>query len=191
MPKRTLSPKLADTTLAAQVEALQADIDALRAQLAEALLSKAEAEETLRAIQQGEVDAILIERPDGPRTYTLHGADYAYQALVESMNEGALTVDPGGLVLYANRHLAEMLSRPLETLLGAALLAFVAPEDAQALDGLLQASRQGQRVRGEIRLVSQAGARLPTQFAVSPLPIEGLQGASIIVSDLNWRRPVA
>ena len=37
----------------------------------------AEAEETLRAIRNGEVDALAIETATGPQIFTLKGADYA------------------------------------------------------------------------------------------------------------------
>ncbi|HEU0251908.1 MAG TPA: hypothetical protein VFR12_02675, partial [Pyrinomonadaceae bacterium] len=37
-----------------------------------------EAEETLRAIRQGEVDALVIDGPKGEVIYTLTSADYPY-----------------------------------------------------------------------------------------------------------------
>ena len=49
-------------------------VDDLRARLAEA-------EETLRAIRSGEVDAIVVSGPDGNRVFTLEGADTPYRIL--------------------------------------------------------------------------------------------------------------
>ena len=49
-----------------------------------------EAEETLRALRNGEVDAIIAEGPEGDRVYTLKGADEAYRVVVEEMGEGAM-----------------------------------------------------------------------------------------------------
>jgi carbamate kinase len=48
----------------------------------------AEAEETLRAITAGEVDAVVTAGTNGPQVFTLEGADHAYRVLIESMNEG-------------------------------------------------------------------------------------------------------
>ena len=90
----------------------KAEVEALRAHLAEALAAKAEAEETLRAIRQGEVDALLIDGPGGPQTFTLRGADRAYEVLVEGMNEGALTVSPAGLLNTARLLFSSMMSPP-------------------------------------------------------------------------------
>ena len=38
-----------------------------------------EAEETLRAIREGEVDALVIDHPEGEAIYTLTSADYPYR----------------------------------------------------------------------------------------------------------------
>ena len=54
-----------------------------------------EAEETLRAVRSGEVDAIVALGPDGEQVYTLKGADETYRMLVEEMAEGALTLTVG------------------------------------------------------------------------------------------------
>ena len=43
------------------------------------------AEETLRALRSGEVDAIVASGPDGDRVYTLKGADEAYRLMIQSM----------------------------------------------------------------------------------------------------------
>ena len=59
--------------------------------------------------------------PDGDRVFTLKGADQPYRVLVESMNEGAITVTPDGILLYSNRNFADLLGRPLENVMGASL----------------------------------------------------------------------
>jgi hypothetical protein len=46
-----------------------------------------EAEETLRAIRKGEVDAVVVSGPEGEQVYTLKGASQPYRIFVESMNE--------------------------------------------------------------------------------------------------------
>ena len=39
----------------------------------------AEAQETLRAIREGEVDSLIVSTPEGPRVFTLQGADQTYR----------------------------------------------------------------------------------------------------------------
>ena len=51
-----------------------------------------EAEETLRAIRGGEVDALVVDSAEGERIYTLQGADHAYRALIEAMQQGAVSL---------------------------------------------------------------------------------------------------
>ena len=68
-----------------------------------------EAEETLRAIQEGEVDALVLSKPQGEVVFTLKGAEHPYRVFVEAMNEGAATLDPEGTILYCNNRFAEML----------------------------------------------------------------------------------
>ena len=42
-----------------------------------------EAQETLRAIRQGEVDALVVESPHGAQLFTLKSAEQPYRMLVE------------------------------------------------------------------------------------------------------------
>ena len=67
-----------------------------------------EMEETLEAIRSGAVDAIVASGPAGDRVYTLEGADHAYHMMVESMNEGAVTMMTDGTILYCNRQFGQM-----------------------------------------------------------------------------------
>jgi PAS domain-containing protein len=73
----------------------------------------AEAEDTLRAIRQGEIDALVVEGPKGHRIYTLEGADEPYRMLVEEMHEGAAVLTGRGDILYANTRFAALAGEPL------------------------------------------------------------------------------
>ena len=77
------------------------------------------AEESLRALLAGGVDAIVMNaEPGEQRVYTPDSEDRPYRRLVERMSEGAALVDTNGLVVYANERLATLLGVPLERLLG-------------------------------------------------------------------------
>src|SRR5689334_20803246 len=73
-----------------------------------------EAEETIRAISGGEVDAFVVARGQAEEVLTLGTADRPYRLLVEGMGQGAATLGADGTVLYANRRLAELLAVPLK-----------------------------------------------------------------------------
>jgi PAS domain-containing protein len=86
----------------------------------EALARLEEAEDTLRAIGVGEIDAFVVS--DGAserRVFTLSTADRPYRRFVENMRDGAATVSPAGVILYANRRLADLLSCSRKDVLGA------------------------------------------------------------------------
>ncbi len=77
------------------------------------------AEETLRALRAGDVEAIVMDTGQGERqVYTLETEERPYRHLVERMSEGAALADADGLVLYANHRLATLLGVPLEQVLG-------------------------------------------------------------------------
>jgi PAS domain-containing protein len=84
-----------------------------------------DAESTMQAIRQGEVDALVVSGPGGPQVYTLHSADHPYRILVQEMQDGALTLTPTGLILYANLAFARMMRMSLEHILGTSMQRFV------------------------------------------------------------------
>jgi two-component system, OmpR family, phosphate regulon sensor histidine kinase PhoR len=84
------------------------------------------AEESVREILSGESDALFVSGAEGAQLFTLKGADQSYRALIENMSEGALTLTPEGLILYANRRFAQMLGTPLEKVIGSDIHTWIA-----------------------------------------------------------------
>lgn len=155
--------------------AMQAEILELKARLEEA-------EETLRALRSGEVDAIVTSGPGGDHVYTLKGADEAYRIMVEEMGEGAVTLSPDGLILFSNKQFAEMLGRPQERVMGERLADFVAPEDAGLFSELL--SSEGKR-KAEVRLRTFSGPVIPVYLSFQNVLLNGTQCRCVIVTDLS------
>ena len=163
-------------------------------------LKAAQTAQALAAIRGGEVDALFIAGSSGGSggssgndghggwMFTLEGADRAYRLLIEDMAEGALTLTPEGHVGYANRRFAELLGRPLQQVIGAPIAGCFAPEQQAALTALLCQGRQV-KCSGEIDLMTDVGARVPTYLSVSPLVTEGLPGAlGLVVTDLSGQK---
>lgn len=148
----------------------------------------AEAEETLRAIRSGEVDALVVSTPDGHQLFTLQGADRSYRMLIEDMNEGALTVTMDGMILFANARFAAMLNTPLEQVIGSDIQRWVAPEDKDMLETLLEegATRQS---REELSLATGDGRRVPAYLSVNPAAIEGMRNClGVVATDLTEQK---
>jgi PAS domain S-box-containing protein len=146
-----------------------------------------EAEETLDAIRSGEVDALVVSGPDGEKVFTLEGAEHPYRVLVESMNEGAVSLSRERTILYCNSSFARMVGVSLDRIMGNDVCKFVPEEDRDTLKKLV---RQGLResVRAEMPLLPSSGVCLPTQFSLNPVDLEGKRSVGIIVTDLSERR---
>jgi PAS domain S-box-containing protein len=145
-----------------------------------------EAEDTLRAIHSGEVDALVVSGADGEQVFTLTGADYPYRALIEDMGEGALTLTMDGVVLYANGCFAEMIKTPLEQVIGSYIYAWVEPTGRKILQTLLQRDEsQPQQVK-EIALLASDGTIVPGLLSVRALQARDMQGYfAVVVTDLT------
>ena len=141
-----------------------------------------EAEETLRALRSGEVDAVVASGPDGDRVYTLKGADEAYRVMVQEMAEGALTLTVEGLILFCNEQFASMLGIPLEQLIGSSIHDFIAAEDASMLSALLTSSPGS---KAEVRLCKARSTLVPVQLSASRIVFDGAQCICMIVTDLS------
>ena len=103
-----------------------AELDDLKARLAEA-------EETLSAIRRGEVDAILVEREGEICAYTLTNAERPYRVMVETMQEGAVTLDANGAIAFANQRFADMVGLPLNQVVAQSFAEFTdGPEKFEA-----------------------------------------------------------
>ncbi len=105
----------------------------LRDRLAATEARLADAEETLRALRGGEVDAVVVESDFGPHVYTLKSATEPYRLLVEQMHEGALTISAHGVILYCNQAFADMLGVGAERTVGSSMANFLARDDLARL----------------------------------------------------------
>ena len=110
----------------------------------------AEAEEMLRAIQHGEIDALVVEGADSNQVYTLHSAEEPYRDLVEQMQEGAVVLTNRGDILYANSRFATLVGVPLESVVGSRFNRFVSASERDDLETLLVAG-SGRRRCGLLR----------------------------------------
>jgi two-component system, sensor histidine kinase and response regulator len=155
------------------------EINELRARLAEA-------EEPMRAIRDGEVDALVIGRPGGERVYTVEGSDLAYRHLFEQMSEGAVVLDEGGVILFGNGRLGEMLAKPMGQIVGSCLAQYVAPTDQDILDSFLDRGKRGNS-QNELHLIKGDGTRLPVHASIALFESGSLRASCLILTDLSAR----
>ncbi len=79
------------------------------------------------------MDTVVVAGKKGPQVFTLQGAEHAYRVLIESMNEGALTLTADKMILYANQCFARMVKCPLEQVMGSSFRRFLSAADRAAL----------------------------------------------------------
>jgi PAS domain S-box-containing protein len=169
---------MSDTTTIASRRERTIELESLRARLVEA-------ESTLAAIRSGEVDALIVSGESGERVYTLQGAETPYRELVETMNEGAVTLDAAGVVLYANRRFAEMLGQPLERIVGCSLPSL---DQSRGLEGMLTEVAEKGRSRREAVLACSGSRSMPVLVSGSRPDGDTSGRMCVIVTDLTSQK---
>jgi len=159
--------------------AWDAEVEDLRARLLEA-------EETLRAIRRGEVDALVVEGARGEQVFTLKGADHSYRIFLEEMYEGAVTLTADGVVLYCNRRFAEIVGLPLEEVIGGSIFRFVREAIRPELEAILSGGLEGAG-KGELTFLN-GGEPVPVYLAASALPLEEVKAVCLVVTDLTEQK---
>lgn len=96
-----------------------------------------EMEEAIRAIRNGEVDAIMVSGDKGDQVYSVSSAETPYRTFIEQMSEGAVTLTKEGTILYCNPRFAEIVKSPYEKVIGSSLKHFITPNDNSKLDSFL------------------------------------------------------
>jgi sigma-B regulation protein RsbU (phosphoserine phosphatase) len=157
------------------------ELDRLRTQILE--LDRA-----LTAIRAGDVDAVVLGGPRGPQVYTLVSADRPYRVIVEEMGDGAVTVSERGIILYANRRLADLVGADRAALLGRHVTDLVDASAAGTLSSLLAATGPGTTHQAELELVRAEGSAVPVVASVTGLDIEGVIVRCLILTDLTAQR---
>jgi two-component system NarL family sensor kinase len=158
-------------------------------ELAQLRARLAAAEETFRAIRTGGVDTVVVASKQGPQVFTLQGAEQAYRVLIESMNEGALTLTADKTILYANQCFARMVKCPLEQVTGGSFRRFLSAADRAILRPLMKRpDKAGSKI--QVLLYAGDGSQMAVQISIRPLARNGSNRATIsmVVTDMTEAR---
>ena len=166
---------------------LLAENEALRMRLAEA-------EDTLRAIRNGEVDALRAESSVGPRIFTLHGLDTESNRfrgeILAHVNEAIIAFDDDRRITYMNAsaerqyHVsaANMLGRPIGDVYQDR---WQQPGDEIAMHAAL---REHGAWHGENIHVLRDGRQLPVECNLSVFHDGDLSGVLAVIRDITARK---
>jgi PAS domain S-box-containing protein/putative nucleotidyltransferase with HDIG domain len=158
-----------------------------------------EAEETLNAIRNGEVDAIIVSGAQGEQVYALKQAEEAlrasdekYRNLVEEINDGVYATDYEGIFTFANPAMARIygVANP-QALMGRKILDFIAPEGLKELGRSFRSKMQAGRAPEFInsQIVRPDGTRVFIEDKPSSKMIAGkVVGSQGVVRDITERK---
>ena len=157
----------------------------LQRQNAELQTRLEEAEETLRAIREGEVDAVVVSGTKGEQIFSLAGTDLIYRLIVETMNEAAFTVTFDGTILFCNAQFGGLIKRPMEQIVGHAFDEFVAPDHRRMAQSLLAAGQAGNSLKQRLVLRNSRGDWVPVHVASNVLRQPDGVSICMVASDLT------
>lgn len=155
----------------------------------ELLIRLEEAEETLRAIREGEIDAVVVKGGTTEQVFTLEGGEQSFRAFMEAMDLGAAAFDAEGQLVYANQALCRLLGQPVHALKDhglTGLLDAVSQATLRRLQALALQSLQSAEIHirlGEVdRSILLTGA---------PLQLGVVSGVAITFTDISEREQIA
>ena len=155
-----------------------------------------EMQETLRAIRAGEVDALVVQSPEGPQLFTLHSADAESNRvrgdILANVSDAVIAVDNEERVIYLNSAAERQYGVTASDVLGCFLkqlydYRWVRPEDeAQAAAAL----RESGHWAGENIHVKRSGETIYVESSVSRLlGADGMPcGLFATIRDITARR---
>ncbi|HEX3578985.1 MAG TPA: ATP-binding protein [Thermoanaerobaculia bacterium] len=142
-----------------------------------------EHEDLIRALQGGEIDAVVVLEHEGARISRLNSDEPNYRTLIEALPQGVATVLPDGTMVYVNPHLAATIGIPSDTLLGQNLLNVITelerPRFATMLERALTAPQEsGFSFRW-------AAGEAPALVSAIKLPIAGAEAVGLVIVDVR------
>jgi PAS domain S-box-containing protein len=144
----------------------------------------ADAQEIVHAIRRGKVDALVMAGPEGDQVLTLQNSEHPYRVLVETVNDGAATLDRAGTILYANSRFGAILRASEGALIGSLLQSHVSPADHEKLQQLIAKGLRG-GVHGEITLDGSGSRPRLVRLAFNPLTNSARENVCVVATELT------
>lgn len=145
-----------------------------------------EATDTIDAIRMGNIDGLIVQTDKGTQLYTLRNSDQTFRIFIEQMNEGAVTLNHDGVILYSNSRFADMLCLPLEKVIGQPFFLFVMPEFKERWKALMTTGWE-ENVKDEI-ILSGNNIQLPVLMSLKTLTLEDGVSLSVVITDLSSQK---
>jgi two-component system phosphate regulon sensor histidine kinase PhoR len=146
-----------------------------------------EANDTIDAIRTGKIDALVVQDEEGHQLYTLKTADQTYRMFIEKMNEGAVTLNYDGLILYSNTRFAEMVNMPLEKVIGLPFENFIGKDAHKEYSKIIEKAWEAE-CKEEIELLSKDNEPVSCLLSCNTLELDEGLALSLILTDLTIQK---
>lgn len=146
-----------------------------------------EANDTINAIRNGLVDALIVKDGAGHQLYTLKTADQTYRVFIEKMNEGAVTLNTDGIILYSNSRFATMMNMSLEKVIGLKFETFIPEISAERFNYVINTGWR-EDCKAEILLADKSGHLTPCLLSCTTLNLDEGLALSLILTDLTTQK---
>ncbi len=144
-------------------------------------------EEICRATKSEEIDTLSVSSHQEERGFTLQHADDLYHFFLQEMNEGTVTLDIHGKIIYCNPNLALILKKPIEKVLGSNFEDYIVPSQKQRFRELCQQAKQDV-FRGELDLITETHNQIPVNLSVKLFQINEITFTCIVINDLTSQK---
>src|SRR4051812_35643444 len=129
-----------------------------------------EAKDTIEAIKNGEIDALVVQGTNGHELFTLKSADHTYRVFIEKMAEGAVTLDENGVIIYSNVGFSNMIGTSPTKVVSEKFEKFVISTDKDKFQFLIKLALEND-IKGELVLQGN-GKIVPVQLSISKIKID-------------------
>ncbi|MFD1961354.1 PAS domain-containing protein [Novosphingobium panipatense] len=144
-----------------------------------------EAEDTLRAIREGDADAVVVRNANEDTVFALSGGQESYRAIMEAMDIGAIALDDQGRVLYANAAFCALIGCAATQLQHLPIFEKLDANSAQVVRETIEQARHG---RHQVQFVqSHRGSNRHLMVTAAPLPMAFGTGCALTFSDVTAR----
>lgn len=139
---------------------------------------------SIAVIKTGDIDALVVKNKRELKLYTEATAYKVYRILIEKMNEGAVTLNKAGIILYCNACFANMVNTPLQKVIGRGLRKFITDSSKEKFDLLLKQGLK-KNVKEVLNLDLSDGKITPILMSVSAFSVDNNFILSAVVTDLT------
>lgn len=134
-------------------------------------------------------NAELIEPAEDPGLLTsdyfsIMTRDYMYRILIENMNEGALIVNERKIIVYSNKHFADIIDLPLQKTIGGDFYSLFDEKERIMLEECFQIAEAGKEYC-EVMIKTGSTGRIPVLVSIVSFLLEEKRYYCVIVNDIS------